>query len=526
MILAKKYLNHLSIAYSALNKNLVTLPVLASSFFFSHWLYERFTSYYLNPFDREVAHISMIDYAEKYNVKKDEVLEDWEHTLSLTPFERLRKQFKQEMVKVDVDGEKIFRRLSKDRDDSYYVLGKARNLENISYLNPEDIKHIDNPLELQMRLDSVMPTLNKTGDMDSHVNHLHETLENHKYTIENSKNFRSVKDKFLGLPFMLLRHRQHPEPTRGTWQYDLYESVFGEPYDFMKDVPELEEKVNKYNYRLFLHPSVINKYDTGSEEFDMYLRQLNLETKSQQEIRSLNREYFSNKLMPYLNLIRNKEDGYDLANYIINKEQSSEYENYLYEQYSGQKEEKLFREVEEYNFMNKNQPFVERTQFANINTERIGIKASELNQILNNPTKAKNLRRAMEKKYFHYQPVDYIDKLKYARHRTQYIQTVLDNDLDINDPKLDETLQELQNGTRDRSEEELAMLQYEKDNPIFGVDNHHNPLPFRAFHAYYDNQLDWNDYNTTFPKGFLSPKKDRYELLSNHLRWKGKIKLI
>jgi hypothetical protein len=519
MTIANRYINHFAQDYHLLNKPFIAAPLLISSFFLSSYLYERTTNYYLNFFDKDIPHINLIDLAEKYNIKHDGN-PDWQSNISITPYDVLKREHARSLTIPAVDGEKVLRRMGKDKDDAYYMLGKVRNLENIVYLDEMDIENVTSPMELQMKIDAVTPTLIKSGDMDGHINKLHSEVEKYKYLIENSKNFRSIKDKFLGLPYMLNRHQQYPEPARGTWQYELYENIFNESYDHLKDIPESEEKINKYNYSQFLHPSIIAKFDTDSEEFDMYLRQLNLESKTAKEKSSENRKYFCTKLLPYLNLIRNKEDGYDFANYIINKEKSREYENYLYEQYSGQQEEYIFREVEEYNYMNKNQPFVERTQYSTILKNKIGIKASELEQIFTNPTKSKNLRRAMERQYQHYESLSELDKLKYARHRALLVQTVLDNDIDVNDPKWVETATELQQSVREPNEEELAMTQKEKDISITGVDVSHNPLPQEVFHHYYHRELDWNDYNTNFSKTMISPKRNRYHLYTNYLHMK------
>ena len=411
--------------------------------------------------------------------------------------------------------------MGKDKDDNYYVFGKVRNLENISLLPVEEVLNVRSPIELQLKIDSYLPT---SENIKFNLKEIYNQIESYKYLVENTKNFRSIKDKFLGLPFMINRHMQYPEPTRGTWQYDIYESIFYEPYDNKINVPDSEEKINKFNYHLFLHPSIIKKFDTNSEEFDMYLRTLNVENKTQSQIRSEKREYFCRYILPILNICNNKEVGYDISHYINNKVLNHDYENYLYSQYSNQKEEALFREAEELNYMNKNQPFVERTQYHNIDKSRIGLKASELDELLNNPTKIKNVRNALEKKYPYYQSVDYLDKVKYARYRSGLIQTMLDNDIDkLPDNDKDwEELSELQNATKEPSEEEQAMLFRERDMPIFAEDQSNYPIPKQGFLFFYNHLIDWNDYQTQFPKsGFVSPKKNRFELYSDHMLLEG-----
>jgi hypothetical protein len=285
-------------------------------------------------------------------------------------------------------------------------------LENIVYVDPEEIKKCKSPIELQMKIDSVKPTLSTKGDINKHVESIHDTYEAYKYHIENSRNFRSIKDKFLGLPFMLKRHQQFPVPVRGTWQFDVYEHIFGEAYDKAQGLPENEEKINKFNYHLFLHPSVIAKFDTNTEEFDMYLRQLNFESKTAKETRAKSREYFCTSILPILNLVDDKETGFDFANYVVNKQKSDDYKGYLHEQYSGQKEEELFREMEEAKLVDKNKPFVERVSFSTIDKSKIGIRSKELEDLLTNPTAIKKMRRALEYKYPFYEPVKEVDRVK------------------------------------------------------------------------------------------------------------------
>ena len=367
-------------------KSYMKFPVLVGGFLLGRTLYDKLSYYYLNPYNVDVTTNWEKDLASYYGVKYDDMAQK---EINLTPFERMKNAFVNDLDSLNVEGEKTFKRLSKDKNDFYYLFGKIRNLENIIYLNPTEIEKINNPVELQMKIDQVKPELRSTGSMDKHVDSIHKSAEDYKYLIENSRNFRSIKDKFLGLPFMLKRHQQFPTPSSGTWQFDVYEQIFGERYDVGSGKAETEEKVNKYNYHLFLHPSVIAKYDTNSEEFDMFLRKLNVESNTVKELREKRREFFCQAILPVLNLTDSKEVGFDFANYVINKSKSDDYNTFLYDQYSGQKEEALFREAEEAKYQNKNEPHVQRVGYSTINKDRIGLRASEMNEILSNPTKFK-----------------------------------------------------------------------------------------------------------------------------------------
>lgn len=490
------------------------MPAFIGSFIGGRLLYDKLTAHYLNWEDRDIPHTWLIDFADKYKVKDHDKVDSWEHDIPLTPFDRFKRELTSNNKAVNVEEEKVYRRLGKDKNDFYFLYGKVRNLENIVYLSEEDLKEINNPYELQLKLDAVIPGILKTDSADGHVEQLHNTINEIKDYVENSKNFRSVKNKLLGLPFMMMRHKQYPEPAPGTWQFALYEHIFKEPYDQGLQMPEIEEKINKYNYHKFLHPSIIKKYDTNSEEFDMFLKQKNIESHTSKENASIRREYFCKTLMPYLNLINNKEQGYDFAHYVINKSRTNDYENFLYDKYSGQKEEKLFREAEEYNYMNKNQPFVERTQYTSVNKEQIGIKASELEDLFNNPTKKKIMERTLKKIYPYYDEPSVLDEMNKYRMRAGLVETMIEFNIDPNDPKWFDNAWEAQYTSRDEvSEEETAMISHDKNYPIFGeISNYpYNEIPTNKY--FYDYRLDWNDYRTQFPTtGFVSPKNRRFEL--------------
>jgi hypothetical protein len=499
-----------------LSKFLVTVPVTFCGFYSGWVLYDKLVAHYLNFEDTDVDHTWEIDYEEKYRVKVDENLDNWEENLALTPFERMKKEISKSLSKINVEGEKVFKRLSKDKNDFYYRYGKIRNLENIVYLTQEEIDKCKNPVELQMKIDSVKPHLLKTGDPNKNVETFLDNLEEYKLLIENTRNFRSIKDKFLGLPFMINRHQQIPTPTRGTWQFDIYEKIFGEPYDIDIGRPEVEEKINKYNYHLFLHPSVINKYDTNSEEFEMYLRHLNLESQTKREHKAKQREYFCKKILPTLNLISDKNLGYDFANFVINKEKSDEYGKYLFDEYSGQKEEKLFRLAEETKYINKNEPFVQRVNYSNIDKNSIGIRADEMTEILNNPTKYKKVRKALENKFPYYQPTNRIDKIKHYRDRTYLVNTILENELDPTaaDFSINDTY-DLQYANEEAQPEEEYIMAHHINKPnIPGIDM--NSYPYGKTNSnifYYDCMIDWNDYSRDFIplQDQISPKANRYE---------------
>jgi hypothetical protein len=501
-------------------KSWVKLPVLASGFWLGRVMYDKLVSHYLNFEDMDVAHTWERDLAAKYGLKDCPVNQTDE--IPLTPYERMKRDYINRLNELNLEGEKQFKRLSKDKNDFYYLFGKIRNLENIVYLDKKELEDIKNPVQLQMKIDSVKPYLKTSGDINKIQDDTHVNLEQWKTYIENSRNLRSIKDKFLGLPFMMIRHQQFPEPARGTWQFDLYEQIFGEPYDFCKGEVEQEEKINKYNYHKFLHPSEIEKWDTNSEEFDIYLRKLHNQSKTKNEVRTLNREYYCTKILPVLNLV-DKDTGCDFANYVINKSSESDYANYLYNQYSGQVEEKLFREAEEANYINKNQPVVQSLYLGNTDKNSIGVRASELNDLMNNPTKAKKMRRALEMKYPFYNPVRITDKLKAQANIKNYYHTIIDREIDTSSPDFKyEDLDALQNDKGeglDNPELEPFYMFHINRRSQDGKDYNNNPYFIYDVDEYaYNPELDWNDYvkEGSFHNSFISPKNMRYESRQYH----------
>ena len=256
-------LNNFTSAFPVLNKSWMYFPLLASSFATGYYLYDKLKAHYLNPyFDYDILHHWHIDYEEKYHIKNDNI-QNWQNDLELTEVERMKRKWDENMNNPGLDGKKVYKRISKDRNDFFYMFSKIRNLENIVYLSKEDLEGIESPIELQIKIDSVTPKLALSQTKNEDIVKFHEWIKNYKMDIENSDHFRSIKDKLLGMPFLMYRMRQHPEPYVGTWQYELFEKLFGFEYELGKNLHESEEKINKFNYSKHLHPSLIQKFDVN-----------------------------------------------------------------------------------------------------------------------------------------------------------------------------------------------------------------------------------------------------------------------
>ena len=106
-------------------------PAITAAFGTGFYLYDKLKGYYLNPyFDYDILHHWHIDYQEKYNIKNDK---NWENGLELTEVERMNNKWDEQVNRTDIHGDKQFKRMSKDKNDFFYMYSKIRNLENIAY---------------------------------------------------------------------------------------------------------------------------------------------------------------------------------------------------------------------------------------------------------------------------------------------------------------------------------------------------------------------------------------------------------
>jgi dGTP triphosphohydrolase len=208
-------------------------------------LWDKLVGYYFNYIDYDVAHDFKINFESRYKLYEEEP-KTAESDFSI-------KQLKSSSINLVSQGK---------NSNQASILSQIRNIENIIYVNQEDLKKCRNTLELQVLIDSVVPE--KKAETPNHkVHKMQKELSQYKLLVENEKIFESEKEKFLGLPFQMIRHQQYPVPQKGTWQYDLFEEIFGHPFSYGIDEVEVEEKIHKFNYEKFLHPSIIKKFNDG-----------------------------------------------------------------------------------------------------------------------------------------------------------------------------------------------------------------------------------------------------------------------
>jgi hypothetical protein len=124
---AHKLLQSLACRIPVVSKDVVKAPVLAGGFYLGWVMYDKLVGHYLNWSDRDIAHTWEVDLKLKYGVKFDENHDE----VPLTPYERMKSEYTEAMDNLNVEGRKVFKRLSKDKNDFFYLFGKVRNLGKI-----------------------------------------------------------------------------------------------------------------------------------------------------------------------------------------------------------------------------------------------------------------------------------------------------------------------------------------------------------------------------------------------------------
>lgn len=111
----------------------------------------------------------------------------------------------------------------------------------------------------------------------------------------------------LALPFYMIKRMELPEPKHGQFEYDLFREMYGLDYkDDTLTAFDMEEKITEFNYEKFIHPEVLATMDTGSNEFKMMIKRMNLNMTTRYERLQSAKEEFR-KLMPLLAKLNDRE---------------------------------------------------------------------------------------------------------------------------------------------------------------------------------------------------------------------------
>lgn len=481
------------------HKKIFQLPVFLISAFCGVRLWEKLVGHYLNFEDGDVAHDFKINYESRYKLFEKSSEEE----------AKLESKFNLQQLN---SMSTTFHAQGKNKSD-LGNLSLVRNLENIVFVDKDELSKVKTVLELQLLIDSVEPKV-KALSADEKLKRMQSGLYDYKLFIESSKLLNSDKEKLLGLPFMMLRHQQFPEPERGTWQYSLFEELYGHPYEYGKFEVETEEKIHKYNYQQFLHPSIIEKFGDNPEhpDFEYFLKQKNLEYKTRLEKAKEKREFFCKNILPQLNLLKCEQLGRDFAYYALNKLDSIiPIKSHYYKSYSGQEEEKLFREAEELRLINKNPYIVSEVELSTIKDEYKGIRKQELRELLINPLKRFETEKALRGKFITHTPKTKWEIYERDRNRLGLIDTAIEEGIDLNNPEQNNyaNLFSKTYDNPDLTEDEDAALSVKNGN-----DPNLNSFPLGVRNSSslaVSRSIDFNDYAADDSIGTLSTKTLRYE---------------
>lgn len=255
----------------------------------------------------------------------------------------------------------------------------------------------------------------------------------------------------------------------------------------------------------------------------MYIRDLHMKQKTNLEQASQNREYFCKNILPALNLLKDESLGKAYANYVINRAKTKPTINeHFYQNYSNQPEEKLFREAEEYRYIDKNPLLVQEIEYSTIDKSKIGLSPSELKEILTNPNKRKAMTNALKSKYRHYNPLAKWELKRKLRNRMGLIDTVIEENIDPNNPDENNyaNLVEKTFSNPDKTEDEEVATAYHLNLQFTESDELNTyPLGKKNNKFNYSIQADFSEYGVDLPEwSRVSPQKKRYELMENSKR--------
>jgi hypothetical protein len=119
------------------------------------------------------------------------------------------------------------KRAGKDKDDIFWSFGKVHGLENIAFVDEQDIKATNgNPVAIQELVNKVdgYPSVESFEHL---VNEAQSALRAFHEKVDTLGMNPSDKKKILALPFYLSKRTQLPEPRRGQREYKLFTELTG-----------------------------------------------------------------------------------------------------------------------------------------------------------------------------------------------------------------------------------------------------------------------------------------------------------
>lgn len=191
----------------------------------------------------------------------------------------------------------------------------------------------------------------------------------------------SDRKKMLSLPIFLSKRSEDPTPKKGQPQYDLFEKIYGRPYDKYDNLKRDEEKkITEFDFEEFIHPELLKDVDTTTDEFKQTVRRMNFDARTQYEQHCEDQENFR-KLMPLLaNLNAAEMDA--LVHKMKNEATTSE--AILESVTSNEYEKRMAQISEEENFNKKNWYRHEQRTLRWADKQRMKVDAHKVRDMLRN----------------------------------------------------------------------------------------------------------------------------------------------
>lgn len=267
---------------------------------------------------------------------------------------------------------KKIKRVGMDKDDLFWMFGKIHGLENIAFVDEEELNKVRNPVDLQILVNNAKRNGPIASSFDNLLSQAHLYGDKYKEEVNKLNLYPSDKAKMLALPFFTSRRSQGPAPQKGQWQWNLFTEITGKTWDHY-DNWEVDHE-NKTSAKDLI-PAVRERIDTESSEFKKHLNMYNLLTPTQYERHKEYQEWYRSLMNILTDL--NEQEGYDLWHLIKNEHQ----DDYLEDIHGGAAESKLAKIAETENYAKKNYWNLRRTKLKFMRKEQNPVSKAKIKDL-------------------------------------------------------------------------------------------------------------------------------------------------
>lgn len=194
---------------------------------------------------------------------------------------------------VDPNFSKNFKikRMGKDKDDLFWSFGKVHGLENIAFADSQELAATQgDPWRLQQLVNKINDSEKPlpAQSFDKLVEGINDQMNSYRSDIDSNANGLtynpSDRKKLLGLPFLMSKRSEVPEPKKGQKEWDIFYAMFDLEWNHFEGVLfDSEEKITEFNYENYIPKHILNSVDTHSDEFKTMVKQMNFNTNTQFE---------------------------------------------------------------------------------------------------------------------------------------------------------------------------------------------------------------------------------------------------